>query len=141
MLRKVVNSREELAEIVDVLFTSFPHPKNLLRLGKMKKGSILVDVSTIDPKTAIQISNTAQEFGVEFLACPLGKGPKQAYNGTVPLFVEGNKDTYKKVSTFFGQIGEVVPVQIQITARTWIYDKRWCQTTFAACGQKYSLSR
>lgn len=109
----IMNSPEALAEKVDVLFTSLPLPQHLINLlieenllKFMKEDSILIDVSTIDPKTATKIKNEAENYNIQFLACPLGKGPKQAYEGTLPIFIGGNKKGFQKTEFIFDQIGE-----------------------------------
>ncbi|WP_339234110.1 NAD(P)-dependent oxidoreductase [Oceanobacillus sp. FSL W7-1281] len=107
------SSLDDLTDSVDVLFTSLPLPIHLTKmliedgvLEKMKKDSVVVDVSTINPQTATEIKNEANKFGVQFLACPLGKGPKQAYEGTLPIFAGGDESTYKRLEKILNQIGE-----------------------------------
>ncbi|WP_080873095.1 NAD(P)-dependent oxidoreductase [Oceanobacillus timonensis] len=107
------DSLDDLAYSVDVLFTSLPLPIHLTKmlveeglLEKMKKDSIVIDVSTINPQTATEIKNEANRFGVHFLACPLGKGPKQAYDGTLPIFSGGDKLVYQRIENILNQIGE-----------------------------------
>lgn len=108
-----VKSVKELANKVDILFTSLPRPENLISIlvedgifKEMKDGSTLIDVSTIDPDTAKELKEEASKHNVEFLACPLGKGPKQAYDGTLPIFVGGSENVYKKYESIFNQMGE-----------------------------------
>jgi 3-hydroxyisobutyrate dehydrogenase-like beta-hydroxyacid dehydrogenase len=106
------DSLKELASQVDVLFTSLPLPIHLTDLlinkeaivDQMKEGSILIDVSTIDPKTAREISNAAEEKGIHFLACPLGKGPAQAEQGVQPIFVGGNRAVFLQVEEILNNI-------------------------------------
>src|SRR5699024_2124792 len=105
-------SQEELASKIDILFTSLPHPNNLLHLlvekqliEKMQKGTILIDVSTIDPNTAVKIQKETERHNVEFIACPLGKGPSEAQKGETPLFVGGNQTTFNKIEGILKQIG------------------------------------
>ncbi len=106
----------ELASNVDVLFTSLPLPKHLIDLmiketalfTMMKKGSTLIDVSTIDPQTARLIANIAKENKINFLACPLGKGPAQAEEGTEPIFAGGDKEVYESFESMLNKIGDPV---------------------------------
>ncbi|WP_243354775.1 NAD(P)-dependent oxidoreductase [Bacillus litorisediminis] len=102
----------DLASRVDLLFTSLPLPVHLTDLlidkdallTKMKKGAILADVSTIDPKTARLLSEHAEENGVHFLACPLGKGPAQAEQGIQPIFVGGKKEVFDQAKHVLNKI-------------------------------------
>ncbi|WP_462410611.1 NAD(P)-dependent oxidoreductase [Neobacillus sp. Marseille-QA0830] len=113
---KKADTLEELVSNVDVLFTSLPLPVHLTDLlinkeailGQMQKGSILIDVSTIDPKTAREISIAAEKAGVEFLACPLGKGPAQAEAGVQPIFAGGKKEVFHKAEELLNSISTSV---------------------------------
>jgi 3-hydroxyisobutyrate dehydrogenase-like beta-hydroxyacid dehydrogenase len=113
---KAANSPAELASQVDILFTSLPLPIHLLDLlinnegilNTMKSGSILIDVSTIDPQTARQISDAAANKNIEFLACPLGKGPLEAEKGIEPIFVGGKREVYEGLKNLLNKMGDPV---------------------------------
>lgn len=110
------SSTVEAATGVDCLFTSLPMPADLenLLLGEkglyqvMKPGATLIDVSTIDPKTARKLANSAEEKGLNFLACPLGKGPAQAEEGSEPIFSGGKKEVFDKFEDVLKKIGNPV---------------------------------
>lgn len=109
-------STVEAAAGVDCLFTSLPMPADLekLLLGEkglyqvMKPGTTLIDVSTIDPKTARKLADSAEEKGLNFLACPLGKGPAQAEEGSEPIFAGGKKEVFNKFEDVLNKIGNPV---------------------------------
>lgn len=109
-------SAVEAAKDVDALFTSLPMPKDVetLLLGEsglykvMKKGSTVIDVSTIDPATARVVADAAYKEHLSFLACPLGKGPAQAEQGTEPIFAGGQKQVYEKWNEVLNKIGNPV---------------------------------
>lgn len=113
---KAAGSAAGAAQEVDALFTSLPMPADLksLLLGEsglykvMKPGATLIDVSTIDPLTARQLANAAYECGLQFLACPLGKGPAQAEEGSEPIFAGGKKGTYEEWLPVLQKIGNPV---------------------------------
>ena len=113
---KGANSPTELALEVDLLFTSLPLPKHLLDLlindssllSIMKKGTTVVDLSSNDPNTALIVQREAEKYNIDFLACPLGKGPKQAEEGTEPIFAGGKKEVYLKFEELLNQIGSPV---------------------------------
>ncbi|WP_067623152.1 NAD(P)-dependent oxidoreductase [Alicyclobacillus acidiphilus] len=115
-------STADLAAASDVIFTSLPMPKHLTDLlideerlfGQMKDGAVVIDVSTIDPSTARRLSDAATQEGVDFLACPLGKGPAQAEEGTQPIYAGGRPEVYQKyehllqdISTSVHYLGDV----------------------------------
>ncbi|MBN6206717.1 NAD(P)-dependent oxidoreductase [Ralstonia pickettii] len=120
----------ELAAQVDILFTSLPLPVHLtdLLINKeavldyMKEDSILIDVSTIDPKTGYEINNAAEKRGINFLACPLGKGPAQAEEGIQPIYVGGKQEVFLEVEevlnkistsvTYLGDVGQATAFKL-----------------------------
>jgi 3-hydroxyisobutyrate dehydrogenase-like beta-hydroxyacid dehydrogenase len=101
---------------VDVVFTSLPLPADVegVMLGKegllnfMKEGSTYVDVSTIDPKTARRLADTAEAKRIHFLECPLGKTPAHAEKAEEPIFVGGKKEVYEKMKPLLAGIGSPV---------------------------------
>jgi len=110
------NSAFEAAQDVETLFTSLPMPADLkkLLLGDsglykvMKPGATIIDVSTIDPQTARQLADAAYESNLRFLACPLGKGPAQAEEGSEPIFAGGKKEVYEELMPVLQKIGNPV---------------------------------
>jgi 3-hydroxyisobutyrate dehydrogenase-like beta-hydroxyacid dehydrogenase len=109
---KAAEEVKELAD-VDVVFTSLPLPTDVegVMLGEegllnaMKAGSTYIDVSTIDPQTARKISDAAEERGINFLQCPLGKNPPAAEKGEEPIFVGGKKEVFEKMKDILDIIG------------------------------------
>ncbi|MFX3624982.1 MAG: NAD(P)-dependent oxidoreductase [Ectobacillus sp.] len=105
-----------IAKRADVLFTSLPLPEHLLQLlvtgdalfSHMKRQAICIDVSTIDPVTARMLADEAARHEVDFLACPLGKGPAQAEEGTEPIFAGGKYEVFQKVEDILKRIGSPV---------------------------------
>lgn len=97
----------------DIVFTSLPMPHHLLALygghdsvtGLLKPGAVCVDVSTVDPLTARQVADHLAEAGVAFVSCPVGKGPAQAEEGTIPLFAGGPQETVEALRPVLAAIG------------------------------------
>jgi len=106
----------DLARNVDVLFTSLPLPGDLTSVLLGEAGCIavlpadatIIDVSTIDPQTARQLATAAEERGLHFLACPLGKGPAQAAAGTEPIFVGGRHEVFLRLQRLLEAIGDPI---------------------------------
>ncbi|MGI6226039.1 MAG: NAD(P)-dependent oxidoreductase [Peptococcales bacterium] len=115
--------KDDLAD-VDVLFTSLPLPQHVegVMLGeegllnKMKKGATHIEVSTIDPQTARRLSEAAEAKGIEYLQCPLGLTPKQAEEGTCPIYVGGKKEVYEKMKKILEIIGGQVNYMGEVEA-------------------------
>jgi 3-hydroxyisobutyrate dehydrogenase-like beta-hydroxyacid dehydrogenase len=109
---KAAGDTLDLAD-ADVVFTSLPLPADLESvmlgdsglLGRMKKGSTYIDVSTIDPQTARKISDEAEALGIKFLECPLGKTPAHAEKAEEPIFVGGKKEVYEEMKEVLGIVG------------------------------------
>ena len=107
---------KDAAADADAVITSLPLPTDLenLLLGDagiftaMKKGATLIDISTIDPGSARRFTQSAEERGLFFLACPLGKGPAQADAGEAPIFAGGRKEIYEKFKGWLEKMGKPV---------------------------------
>ena len=112
---KAAQSIEQIAAC-DVVFTSLPLPSDLRSvmlgnqglLAKMKQGSTYIDVSTIAPDSARELSNACEAKGINFLECPLGKTPAQAEKAEEPIFVGGNEAVYKSMKETLEIIGNPV---------------------------------
>ncbi|MBP2641497.1 MAG: 2-hydroxy-3-oxopropionate reductase [Firmicutes bacterium] len=113
---KAVKSVDEMVDC-DVVFTSLPLPKHIEGtmlgenglLSKMKKGAVYIDVSTIDPETGKKVFDFAASKGIDFLACPLGKGPAQAEKAEQPIFAGGTPEAFDKMFPVLQIVGN--PVQ------------------------------
>ncbi|MBP2639799.1 MAG: 2-hydroxy-3-oxopropionate reductase [Firmicutes bacterium] len=112
---KATKNVDEMAGC-DVVFTSLPLPKHVeeTMLGenglliKMKKGSLYIDVSTIDPVTGKKIFDFSASKGIDFLACPLGKGPAQAEKAEQPIFAGGAREAFDKMLPVLQIVGSPV---------------------------------
>ncbi len=109
---------KEITELAgaDVVFTSLPLPQHLKEvmlgdrglLAAMKPGATYIDVSTIDPGTARELSDAAAARGIGFLECPLGKTPAQAETGEEPIFAGGDKALFEKMKPTLEIVGNPV---------------------------------
>jgi 3-hydroxyisobutyrate dehydrogenase len=103
----------QLAAASRFIFTSLPLPDDVeaVYLGQagiassMAPGTTCVDVSTIDPFTARRVADGVAAAGGRFVACPVGKGPAQAAEGTVPLFVGGAAGAVEAAQPLLAAIG------------------------------------
>ena len=112
---KAAKNVDEMAGC-DVVFTSLPLPKHVEEtmlgenglLSKMEKGSVYIDVSTIDPVTGKKVFEFAVGKGIDFLACPLGKGPAQAEKAEQPIFAGGTREAFDKMLPVLQIVGNPV---------------------------------
>lgn len=107
-------SPAEAAAGVDGLFTSLPLPRDVETvladqvLPTLTRPTTVLDVSTIDPITARTLKTRLAAKGHGFLACPLGKGPAQAAEGTEPIFCGGDRALFDRWEGILRQIGDPV---------------------------------
>ena len=104
----------EVAEKTNIVFTivGFPHDVEEVYLGdngilkSIKKGSIVVDMTTSEPSLAQRIYNEAKKLGVSSLDAPVSGGDVGAKNGTLAIMIGGDKETYENVLLFFELMGK-----------------------------------
>ena len=111
---KIVGSPEELSKLVDIILLSLPMPSDVRDvvleqdgiLPNAKKGSVIVDLSTVDPFSTQNNSQQAGKAGIGYIDSPVLGRPQNVGNWTLP--VGGEKDDLKKVRTVL----EVLAVKI-----------------------------
>ena len=110
---EVAGSSEEVAEKSEVVITmlpSSPHVREVI-LGKrgviesIREGSIVIDMSTIDPVTAREISTKLSTKGVKTLDAPVARGVGAAIAGTLMIFVGGEKEVYEECKEILSAMG------------------------------------
>ena len=105
---------KEVAEKSDIVFTivGFPHDVEEVYLGEngvlkaIKKGSIIVDMTTSEPSLAQRVYEEAKKIGVSSIDAPVSGGDVGAKNGTLAIMAGGDKETYEKVFPFFELMGK-----------------------------------
>ena len=65
---------------------------------------VIADMSTINPKSAIQNSKRLGEEGINSLEIPVMGGPNVAIDGKLVLMASGNKDVFDKYKQMFDTI-------------------------------------
>jgi 3-hydroxyisobutyrate dehydrogenase len=86
------------AEAADVVLSSLPDPAAVRRaylgadgvLSAARRGTTLVDVSTIDPDTWREVAAAARAAGVDCLDAPVSGGPAEAGSGKLVFIVGGD---------------------------------------------------
>jgi len=104
---------KEVAEKSDIVFTivGFPHDVESVYLGEngvlssIKKGAIVVDMTTSEPSLAQRIYKKAKEKGVSSIDAPVSGGDVGAKNGSLAIMVGGDKETYDKIFPFLELMG------------------------------------
>ena len=63
-------------------------------INKVSKDCLLIDCSTIDIKTSVEIGTIAKEKGIKMIDAPVSGGVMGAKNATLTFLVGGNKDAF-----------------------------------------------
>jgi 3-hydroxyisobutyrate dehydrogenase len=106
-------SGKEVAEKCPIIITmlpSSPHvneavlgPKGIFE--GVQKGSVLIDMSTIDPITTREIARILEEKGVEMLDAPVARGVPAAVAGTLVIYVGGKKEVFDRHREILAAMG------------------------------------
>lgn len=113
---KGASSPKEVAEksnVIITMLTDSPDVEEVI-LGPsgviegVKRGSIVIDMSTISPKVARKIASKLAEVGVEMLDAPVTGGEIGAINATLSIMVGGNYETFQKCLPIFQALGKRV---------------------------------
>lgn len=74
----------------------------------VKKGTIVVDFSTIGPATAQQIAADFSKIGCHFLDAPVTGGDIGAKNGTLTIMVGGDAQAFEDVRPYLMHMGKTL---------------------------------
>jgi 3-hydroxyisobutyrate dehydrogenase len=93
----IAKSPAAAAETADIVLSSLPNPPAVRAayLGAdgassaLRRGSVLVDMSTIDPNTWREVAEVARARGADALGAPVSGGPGEAGNGKLVFLVGG----------------------------------------------------
>lgn len=107
-------SPEDVASQCDVLLTIVSDPLALEEVlwGKqgalpaLKKGSLLIDSSTVSPALARRVSKACAEKSVDFLDAPVTGGTWGAEKGELIFMVGGKKETLERAEPVLQAVGK-----------------------------------
>ena len=110
----VAKSPQDVASQVDVLLTIVSDPPALEEvlwgkqgaLSALKKGSVLIDSSTVSPKLALRISKACSDQSVDFLDAPVTGGTWGAEKGELVFMIGGKKEVLDRVESVLQAIGK-----------------------------------
>ncbi|WP_077325334.1 NAD(P)-dependent oxidoreductase [Virgibacillus siamensis] len=104
---------EEFAAKIDCLIFSLPTPElvnqnvtDLIRF--LKKGTLILDMSTNDAELTRKLFEQCQDKGIEFFDCPLSGGPDGAENGTLTIMIGGTESALPSVMPILQAVGEQI---------------------------------
>lgn len=93
-----------VAEKCDLIITMLPNSPQVrqVALGKnglieaAKPGTVIIDMSSIDPMESKAIGAQLAEKGIEFMDAPVSGGEPKAIDGTLSVMVGGKKELFDK---------------------------------------------
>ncbi|TNN88113.1 3-hydroxyisobutyrate dehydrogenase, mitochondrial [Liparis tanakae] len=99
---QVVDSPGEVAEKADRILTMLPSSPNVIEvytgpngiLKKVKKGTLLIDSSTIDPAVSREMAAAAEKMGAVFMDAPVSGGVGAASLAKLTFMVGGVEEEY-----------------------------------------------
>ena len=111
---RVAGSPREAAAAADVLITIVSDPPALEQvlwgpngaLGALRKGSVLIDSSTVSPVLARRIAAACTERGAEFLDAPVTGGTWGAEKGELVFMIGGKKEVLERVEPVLAAMGK-----------------------------------
>lgn len=104
----------EIARNCSIIITMLPNSpeseeviigeKGIIQFAKA--GTIVIDMSSIDPTVSIKIGKKLLEKGIEFLDAPVSGGEPKAIDGTLSIMVGGKKEVFEKILPLFRVMGQ-----------------------------------
>jgi 2-hydroxy-3-oxopropionate reductase len=106
-------SSKDVATQSDIVITMLPNSPDVKKavlgengvLDGAKKGTILIDMSSIAPLAAKEIAAEAGKKGVEMLDAPVSGGEPKAIDGTLSIMVGGKKEIFEQVEKILKVMG------------------------------------
>lgn len=111
----VAKSARDVVTETDVLITMLPNGPDVEAVlfgqddvaAHMKPGAIVMECSTIFPKTTNSIASRLQSMGLAMLDAPIGRTSDHAWAGTLIFMVGGEAAHVEKVRPLLDAMGEV----------------------------------
>jgi len=75
-------------------------------LASVRRGAVVVDMSTISPVTTRRFAKELAARGAEMLDAPVSGGEIGAVNGTLSIMVGGSPDVFERVKPYFECMGK-----------------------------------
>jgi 2-hydroxy-3-oxopropionate reductase len=111
---KFAANPHEVAAHADVLITMVSDPPALEEvlwgkdgaLGGLRRGSVLIDSSTVSPELARRVATASRVCGADFLDAPVTGGTWGAEKGELVFMVGGESEVFERVKPVLGAMGQ-----------------------------------
>ena len=109
----VADSVAALAAQADVVCSCVTGPKDVEAvylgpegaIGAARRGTLLIDMSTVDPATQRRVAAAAQEQGCDYLDAPVTGGVGGARDGTLAIMCGGEPATFERARPVLDAMG------------------------------------
>jgi 2-hydroxy-3-oxopropionate reductase len=113
---KAGKSGQDVASQADVVISMVPDSPDVEKvylspdgvLAGVKPGTLLIDMSTISPTTAIAVAEAAADKGCSMLDAPVSGGDVGAKNATLSIMVGGDAETFERAKPILEVMGTPV---------------------------------
>ncbi|MCS7116721.1 MAG: 2-hydroxy-3-oxopropionate reductase [Nitrososphaerota archaeon] len=110
------NSPKEVAEKCNIIITMLPDGPDVEQvilgpngvLEGLRKGSIVIDMSSISPIVAKRVAMEVEKKGGEMLDAPVSGSEPSAIEGTLAIMVGGKEEVFKKCLPIFQAMGKTI---------------------------------
>jgi 3-hydroxyisobutyrate dehydrogenase len=110
---KVAATPRDLASGADIVFSSVANDAALEQvmlgpdgaLAGTRAGAIVIEMSTVNPRTSRRLHEAARTKGVAVLDAPVSGSTVQAEQGQLVIFVGGEEDVYQKCQPILAVLG------------------------------------
>jgi 3-hydroxyisobutyrate dehydrogenase-like beta-hydroxyacid dehydrogenase len=100
-----VKTAREIAERSSVVFFCVTGSKDVEAIvrgetglaGGLRPGAIVVDCSTSDPNSTLALAEELSRIGVHYADAPLGRTPKEAWEGTLDTMVGASEEVFARL--------------------------------------------
>ena len=122
MYRRGLNGQillQKVAEKADAIFTIVGYPADVRKVyfeensifETVRKGSVLIDMTTTEPSLAVDIYNRAKEKGVYSIDAPVSGGDVGARNAALAIMAGGDREIFDTVYPLFEIMGRNIRYQ------------------------------
>ncbi len=110
--KKAANTGE-LSSGVNIILTMLPNSPQVIQvvlgsggvLESARSGSIVIDMSSINPIASREIAKALAEKNIDMLDAPVSGGEPKAIDGTLSFMVGGKKETFDKIKPILDTMG------------------------------------
>ncbi|CAG7616822.1 NAD(P)-dependent oxidoreductase [Paenibacillus allorhizosphaerae] len=110
---RAATSAAEVAENSDIVITMLPNSPDVEAavlgpsgvLSGLRPGSVLIDMSTIDPATTRKIADAVHTKGCRMLDAPVGRSTANAEDGTLLIMAGGDEDLFEECKPILSCMG------------------------------------